>query len=509
MMSFKILTSRTYNAVNIIHRTLSQVKSIKRGNYSILNEKDVNYFQSVLKGESHRVITDSDDLEEPNTDRLKHYKGKSKVLLKPKTTDEVSEILSYCNRRRLSVCPQGGNTGLVGGSVPVFDEIILSTSLMNQIISIDKYSGAVVCQSGCILETLDNELAKHGLVVPLDLGSRGSCQIGGNVATNAGGIRYLRFGSLHGSVLGLEVVLADGTVLDCLSVLRKDNTGFDVKQLFIGSEGTLGIITKVAILGVCRPTSSAVAFMATNSFENVLKLKVKAGEMLGEILSAFEFMDQESLMCTQKAFQLKTPLDPITNHDFYVLLEASGSNQTHDDEKLHKLVETSLDSGLIEDAGIYSLPSQIKAIWNVRDHISMAPLKNGHVFKYDISLPHACLYDLVPLLRSRLQGSSSYKCMGFGHIGDGNIHVNVFGPEFSAEIQNLVEPYIFNWISQNKGSISAEHGLGIQKNNYIHFSKSPSAVNVMKALKKQFDPNLILNPYKVLPSEAYQEIQNA
>lgn len=205
---------------------------------------------------AHRVITDPNDVQPHNVDFLSAVRGYSQTLLKPKTTDEVSAILRHCNERKLAVCPQGGNTGLVGGSVPVFDEIVLSTQLMDQIEHIDQVSGILTCQSGCVLESLDQKASEVGLCMPLDLGAKGSCHIGGNVSTNAGGLRLLRYGNLHGSVLGVEAVKADGTVLDLLSNFKKDNTGYHLKHLFIGSEGTLGVVTKVAI--ACPTASKAV-----------------------------------------------------------------------------------------------------------------------------------------------------------------------------------------------------------------------------------------------------------
>ena len=214
-------------------------------------------------------MTDPHELEPYNSDWMKKYKGASRLALRPKTTEQVAHILRYCNERRLAVVPQGGNTGLVGGSIPLFDEIVLSLSRMNQIISLDVRSGVVVCEAGCVLEELEAYVNREGFIIPLDLGAKGSCQIGGNVSTNAGGLRLMRYGSLKGSVLGVEAVLADGTVLDLLNTLRKDNTGYDLKQLFIGSEGSLGVITKVAIATPRKATSKQVVVLACTSFQKV------------------------------------------------------------------------------------------------------------------------------------------------------------------------------------------------------------------------------------------------
>lgn len=235
---------------------------MKRGSFAQLSDQDVGYFESILSKE--RCLTDSSEVETYNQDFYHTTRGCSRLVLRPKTTAEVSEILKYCNSRKLAVCPQGGNTGLVGGSVPVFDEIVLSTQLMNKIEQLDPISGILVCQSGCVLEQLDDHARSHDLIMPIDLGAKGTCHIGGNVSTNAGGLRLLRYGNLHGNVTGVEAVKADGTVLDLMSHFKKDNTGYHLKHLFIGSEGTLGIVTRVAIS--CPTASKAVnvAFVGTS-----------------------------------------------------------------------------------------------------------------------------------------------------------------------------------------------------------------------------------------------------
>lgn len=227
-----------------------------RRQFSKLTAADADFFRSVLGPQNLLVRSkdcDESEFEQYDRDWMRKYQGRSSAVLRPASTDQVSAVLRYCNDRKLAVVPQGGNTGLVGGSVPVHDEIVISTRNMNKITSFDQTSGILQCQSGCILEVLDNYLAERGFVMPLDLGAKGSCHIGGNLATNAGGLRLLRYGSLHGTVLGVEAVLPDGTVYDGLSTLRKDNTGYDLKQLFIGSEGTLGILTTVSILTPPRP----------------------------------------------------------------------------------------------------------------------------------------------------------------------------------------------------------------------------------------------------------------
>ncbi|XP_077009487.1 D-2-hydroxyglutarate dehydrogenase, mitochondrial isoform X2 [Tamandua tetradactyla] len=334
--------------------------------------------------------------------------------------------------------------------------------------------------------------------MPLDLGAKGSCHIGGNVATNAGGLRLLRYGSLRGTVLGLEVVLADGTILDLLSSLRKDNTGYDLKQLFIGSEGTLGVITAVSILCPPKPEAVSVALLGCAGFAEILQTFGTCRRMLGETLSAFEFMDAECVQLVGHHLHLACP---VQESPFYVLIETSGSNAGHDGEKLGSFLEHALASGLVTDGTVASDQRKAKALWALRERISEALSCDGYVYKYDISLPVERLYDLVMDLRARL-GASAKHVVGYGHLGDGNLHLNVTSEAFSPTLLGALEPHVYAWTARQRGSVSAEHGLGFQKKNVIGYSKPPQAVDLMRALKAMLDPKGLLNPYKTLPSQA-------
>ncbi|XP_074046774.1 D-2-hydroxyglutarate dehydrogenase, mitochondrial [Macrotis lagotis] len=387
---------------------------------------------------------------------------------------------------------------MVGGSVPVFDEIILSTSLMNQIINFNSVSGVLVCQAGCILEQLNQYVEERDFIMPLDLGAKGSCHIGGNVATNAGGLRLLRYGSLRGTVLGLEVVLADGRVLDCLTSLRKDNTGYDLKQLFIGSEGTLGVITAVSILCPRRPKAVNLAFLGCSSFADVLKTFSTCKGMLGEILSAYEFMDNQCMQLVESHLRLT---NPVTENPFYVLIETSGSNAGHDEEKLNNFLEQALSSGLVTDGTVATGSMKIKALWALRERITEALSRDGYTYKYDISLPVEKLYDIVLDMRSRL-GQSAKNVVGYGHLGDGNLHLNVTAESYSSSLLKAIEPYVYEWTARHHGSISAEHGLGFKKKDFIGYSKPREAILLMQQIKGMLDPQGILNPYKTLPSSS-------
>ncbi|XP_049866144.1 D-2-hydroxyglutarate dehydrogenase, mitochondrial isoform X3 [Pectinophora gossypiella] len=487
-----------WDQVRFSSQALSQLSSEKynvtRKDFATLQSTDVNFFKSVLSDD--RVLTDENDVLPFNIDWLKNCRGQSKMVLKPKTTREVSQILSYCNKRRLAICPQGGNTGVVGASVPVFDEIILNMGLMNKIISLDDISGALVCETGCILEVLDKHVQEHGLIMPLDLGAKGSCHIGGNINTNAGGQRLIRYGNLHGSLLGIEAVKADGTVIDCLRSLKKDNTGYHLKHLFVGSEGTLGIVTKLAIHCPVLPKAVTVGFFGLENFDNVLKLFKSAKSSLGEILSAYEMMDNESIRGTLRNMKLTSP---IPEYPFYVLMETHGSDADHDTEKVNRFLSKEMDTGLILNGTVATEPGKIQAIWKIRESIPAACMMDGYVFCYDVSLPLANYYQLVPMLRERLGSNASV--IGFGHIGDGNIHINVTISDFDKEVLGVLEPFIFEEVSKLQGSVSAEHGIGFRKPQYIHYSKDRSALGLMRDLKTLMDPNGILNPYKVLPDD--------
>lgn len=472
--------------------------------YKTLADADVAYFRSVLNDDNN-VITNEQDLDFFNEDWMRKYKGQSKLVLKPKTTEQVSLILKYCNDNKLAVVPQGGNTGLVGGSNPVFDEIILLVANLNKIRSFDPVSGILKCDAGLILENADNYLAENGYIFPLDLGAKGSCHVGGVVATNAGGLRFLRYGSLHGSVLGLEAVLPDGTIYSSMDALRKDNTGYDLKQLLIGSEGTLGVITGVSILCPARPTATNIAFLAVSSYEAVQKVFVGARRELSEILSAFEFMDGKSQTLTARYLKADHPIES-GQYPFYVLIETSGSNRDHDMEKLETFLGNAMEEELVDDGIIAQDETQLRSLWSWRESIPEASALAGGVYKYDVSIPLADLYGLVEDASKKLNEAGLVdidddskpvvEAIGYGHIGDGNLHLNVCVREYNKKIEGVLEPFVYEWIQEKKGSISAEHGLGFQKKNYIGYSKSDLEIKMIKDIKNHYDPNGILNPYK-------------
>jgi FAD/FMN-containing dehydrogenase len=502
-------TTGTSKTIKFTSETYPELKRDSR--FSSITPDHVQFFKELL-GKDSAVIDGvtkdaTDDIEPFNGDWMRKYRGHTKLVLKPETTEEVSKVLKYCNDNMLAVVPQGGNSGLVGGSVPVFDEIVINMSRMNQIRSFDEISGTLVVDAGCILETVDGFLAEKGAIFPLDLGAKGSCHIGGNVATNAGGLRLLRYGSLHGNTLGIEAVLPDGTIVDDLSKLRKNNTGYDLKQLFIGAEGTIGIITGVSILCPQRSKAINVAFFGLESYEKVQEAFKHAKEQLSEILSAFEMMDSESQKIVHHVTKNKRPLE--SEHPFYCLIETSGSNPEHDNEKLEKFLEFVMENEIVSDGVVAQDETQVKALWGWREGVPECLGHWGGVYKYDLSIPIAELYALVEETRTKMSeagliGDSEdhpvVDVVGYGHMGDSNLHLNVAVRRYDKKVEKTLEPFVYEWIQKRSGSISAEHGLGLAKKNYIGYSRSETMIKLMKQIKNLYDP--VSNPY-TLESRAY------
>ena len=356
-------------------------------------------------------------------------------------------------------------------------------------------TGVAVVGAGVVLETLDQHVAPMGFTVPLDLAAKGSCQIGGNISTNAGGVRLIKYGSLHGSVLGLEVVLADGTVLNGLNAMRKDNTGIDMKQLFIGSEGILGLVTKACWMLPPRAAFNSVAIVACHNFENVLRVYRTARGKLTEFLSALEMFDLASLQCVEDNVGIKNPLGEY--FPFYLLIEVQGGNQGIVEEALNSFVEEVLHSGMVADGVAASDGKGIRELWQRRERISEAIRMDGYVFKYDMSVPLPQYLELARLLKPRI-GSLVKRICVFGHMGDSNVHLNITAKEYSDELLALIEPFVYEQTVKMGGSISAEHGIGLLKKRYLPLQRDSQWLETMRNLKHTLDSNGILNPYKVI-----------
>ncbi|KAG2215394.1 hypothetical protein INT45_013583 [Circinella minor] len=510
--SFRLLhTSRSIKGSQkaLTPLTNEKITNIKRSDkFKQLEQSDVDYFRTVLT--SNNIVHDETSNPENstmtpyNTDFFNLHRGASKLCLFPTETSQVSKILKYCNDQKLAVVPQGGNTGVSGGQNPLFDEIIVNMSKMNKIRSFNDISGIAVVDAGVVLESLDNYVAPLGYTVPLDLGAKGSCQLGGNVSTNAGGLRLMKFGSLHGSVLGLEVVLPDGTVMDNLSTLRKDNTGYDLKQLFIGAEGTLGLITGVSIMTPRKPTSVNIAMLALESFDDVQKAFVMAKEDLSEILSGFEFWDRESMELVKRVMLTDKDFPIEANTKFYALLETQGSRQEHDQEKIDTYLTRLMETNVAQDGVMAQDEKQTTALWQWRERIPEAIVQSGTAMTYDVAMDVQLLYKLVEDVKQHYSErgllDKVYKnVIGFGHVGDGNLHIMANIPDHDYSVQKDMDKFVYDWTIKHNGSITAEHGIGVAKVNYMTRCKTDVQIRLMQSIKNAIDPNGIMNPYKVVP----------
>jgi FAD/FMN-containing dehydrogenase len=426
------------------------------------------------------------------------YQGHAPLLLKPAVTAEVSAALRLCHETDTPVVPQGGNTGLVGGQIPFHGEILLSTKRLNRIRAIDQRGMTLIAEAGVTLSEIQRAADAAGLFFPLSMASEGSCSIGGNVATNAGGTHVIRYGMTRSLVLGLEVVLADGTVLDLLRLLPKDNTGYDLKQLFIGAEGTLGVITAVALKLFPKPKSRAVAFAAVETPAAALTLLSEMQEGTGGLISAFELIPRLALELVLA--HIPGTRDPLAAPSpWYVLVEATAGEGVD----LTSLFETSLAGAT--DAAVAASEAQASALWRLRESISEAQKKEGASIKHDISVPVAS----VPAFIARavpevLKLAPGARPVSFGHLGDGNLHFNFSVPKggdskaFLALWEEM-QMIVHDVVKEFGGSISAEHGIGIQKRDALPRYKSHEELEAMRALKKAFDPKNILNPGKLVP----------
>ena len=414
-------------------------------------------------------------------------------------------MVRICAEARLPIVPQGGNTGLVGGGVPPEDgdNIVLALGRMNRIRAIDPVNFTMTVDAGCILAQLQEAAAEIDRLFPLSLGAEGSCQIGGNLSTNAGGIAVLRYGNTRELTLGLEVVLPDGQVWDGLRGLRKDNTGYDLKQLFIGAEGTLGVITAATVKLFPKPREIETAFLGLTRVEDVMVLFARARAATADQLTAFELIPRAALDLALA--HVPGTIDPLAlHHSWYVLIELS-SSQTESGIRglLERLLESALEEGLVADGVIAESGAQAKELWRIREAIVEAQLYSGSI-KHDVSVPVSRVAEFIiratAAVSERLPG---IRPMAFGHVGDGNIHLNLTQPEGADTASYLARWHEFNDIVHGvvrelHGSISAEHGVGALKRDEIARYKSPVEIELMRRVKHALDPANIMNPGKVV-----------
>ena len=440
------------------------------------------------------------------SDWRKRYVGKPAAVVKPATTSEVAEVVRACAGSRTAIVPQGGNTGLCGAATPDASgtQIVLSLSRMNRIREVDVRNNTMIAEAGCVLANLHKAAEEGGRLFPLSLAAEGSCEIGGNLSTNAGGTAVLRYGNARELVLGLEVVLPSGEVWDGLRGLRKDNTGYDLKQLFIGAEGTLGVITAAVLKLFPLPKSHATAVVALESPEKALALLERAQGACGERLMGFELFSDFCLSLVLKHFRdTAAPFPRRFPH--YVLIELSDTQPGEGVRALvESMLEATLDEKIILDAAVAQSETQARAFWSLREFISEAQAHEGPNIKHDVSIPISRISEFIATTDAQLERAhQGARLVTIGHLGDGNLHYNVSAPEGVAPGVFVMHTAAINRIVHDSvarfgGSISAEHGLGQLKREEIRRYKSSLELELMRKIKSALDPHGIMNPGKVL-----------
>jgi FAD/FMN-containing dehydrogenase len=461
-----------------------------------------------------QVLTHDDpdaDLSVWEQDWRKRARGRALAVVRPGNTAEVAAVVKACAAAGASIVPQGGNTGLVVGSVPDDSgtQVVLSLTRMNAVRALDGDNLTVTVEAGCVLQVLQETAEQAGYLFPLSLAAEGSCTIGGNLATNAGGTQVVRYGNARDLCLGLEVVTAQGDVWHGLSGLRKDNTGYDLRDLFIGSEGTLGIITAATMKLYPMPAARLTAWAAVPDLPSAVALLGLAHQHLGAGLTGFEVMGQFALSLVAKHFpQQRVPL--WTEHPYCVLLENSDSeSETHARGQFERLLETAFENGVVSDAVVAENLQQAHQLWHIRESIPLAQAEEGLNIKHDISIPVSLIPRFCEATDALLQREvPGVRLVNFGHLGDGNLHYNVQAPEggdpqsFLREQEERINHLVFDQVKAFDGSISAEHGVGSLKVNHLPHYKDPTALALMRSIKQALDPHNRLNPGRVLSPPA-------
>lgn len=413
----------------------------------------------------------------------------------PRTTEEVSAILKLCHARGVPVVPQGGLTGLAGGGAPVAGCVAMSLSRMRAVEEVDAAAGTMTVQAGVPLQVVQEAADAAGFLFPLDIGSRGSCLIGGNVSTNAGGNRVLRYGMTRELVLGIEAVLADGTVITSLNKMLKNNAGYDLKHLFIGSEGTLGVVTRLVLRLFPRPASVCTAFVALPGYDAVLDLLARARKELGGTLAAFEVLWPEFYRLATTEHGCRPPVG--SDHGIYVLMESMGTDQQRDTAAFQRLIEDALEAGSVEDAAMAQSGRESRDMWAIRDSVDQFSRTFDPHVGFDVSIPIGRMQEFVEDARAHLLvADPGVRVLWFGHIADSNLHVCVKQTPGSLS-KKEVDAIVYARVRAFSGSVSAEHGIGSLKKPYLGYSRTEAEIEVMRKIKAALDPAGILNPGKV------------
>ncbi len=458
-----------------------------------------------IVGDSH--VLSQGDLSAWEQDWRKRSRGKALAVVRPGSTAEVALVVQACAAAGTSIVAQGGNTGLVVGSVPDASgtQVVLSLQRLNAVREVDAANLTLTAQAGCVLQAVQQAAEAAGFLFPLSLAAEGSCTIGGNLATNAGGTQVLRYGNARDLCLGLEVVTARGEIWNGLSGLRKDNTGYDLRDLFIGSEGTLGVITAATVKLYPLPAATLTAWAAVPSLDDAVRLLGLAHKHLGAGLTGFEVMGRFALELVARHFrQMRVPL--YEQSPFCVLLENSDhESEQHARERFERLLQAALEQGCATDAVVAENLTQAHQLWHIRESIPLAQAEEGLNIKHDISLPVSAIPEFCrvtdALLAHEIPG---VRMVNFGHLGDGNLHYNVQAPPggdpaaFLKEWEQKVNSLVFDSVQRFGGSISAEHGVGSLKVDKLEHHKSPVALDMMRAIKRALDPANLMNPGRVL-----------
>ena len=420
------------------------------------------------------------------------------ALVRPRSTEDVARVLAWCNEHGVSVVAQGGLTGLVHGADAGPEQVILSLERMRTIEAIDPRQRTATVQAGVTLQALEEAVDEQGLLFPLDLGARGTATLGGNAATNAGGNRVIRYGMMRDMVLGLEAVLADGTVVSSMNHLIKNNTGYDLKQLFIGSEGTLGVITRLVLRLREKPVTRSMALVAVDEFDKVVALLKHMDHGLGGSLSTFEALWQDFYrLVTSPPAKGRPPV--AQDYPYYVLLESQGAERELDEARFQRALEGAFEAGLIADAAVAQSEADCQAFWALRDDVEQT-LHGGLPVIFDVSLPVGAMEPYTRALPAALEAAiGEHRLFIFGHLGDGNLHVIVqVAPEAYERLRPKGEQVVYAPLEAVGGSVSAEHGIGLEKKPWLGLSRSPTELALMRRLKETLDPRGILNPGKIL-----------
>jgi FAD/FMN-containing dehydrogenase len=429
-------------------------------------------------------------------------KGDPRLVVRPGDTAEVSAVLKLCHELGQPVVPQGGMTGLVSGGVPSAGELVLSLERMNRVQEFDRSTRTMLVEAGCTLATVQDLATGDGLMFPLDVAPRTSCTIGGNIATNAGGLRVLLYGMMRELVLGLEVVLADGTIVDGLHKLVKNNAGQDLKQLFIGTEGTLGIVTRATLRLRPAPQCRFAAMCGVESLDAALDLLHRLQAALPGMVSAFEAVwDKAYEVLLPVRDEITLPLEKV--HPIAVLVEVSGVDPEGDLDRLRRALAACTD--IIAESTVAATPDDVGLLWAARERIPKEVLSMQPLFGFDISLPAGLLEDYLSEVHDELRGHwPDVRLLVFGHLGDGNVHIAVATGERTRERKPMVEAIVYGAVRRHQGSISAEHGIGFEKRPYLHYSRTAQEIALMWSLKRMLDPKGILNPGRILAPAAEQ-----